>query len=163
MPEGMADKLADLVIEKMSIWDVDEVVAIERANFPMPWSSQSFINDIYNSRSLCFVTRVEGKLAGYAVAWFVPGEMHIGNIAVEQDSRRKGIGSKLLSCLLEFAKEKKMDTVSLEVRASNIPAISLYRKFGFKEVAVRRKYYRDENEDAIVMLLRREDFSFDGR
>lgn len=153
MGEDKADKLPDVTIETMTVHDVDEVVAIENASFPMPWPANTFIEDIESSRSVCYVVRIEGRLVGYAVGWLVPGELHIGNIAIDTPFQRRGIGSRLLIILLGLARAKGIDRVTLEVRASNTTAISLYHKFGFKEVAIVPNYYRSENEDALVMLL----------
>ena len=156
MGEDKADKLPDITIEAMTVQDVNEVVAIENDSFPMPWPANEFIKDVKSSRSVCYVVRIEGRLVGYAVGWLVPGELHIGNIAVDMPFQRRGIGSRLLIILLGLARAKGIDRVTLEVRVSNTTAISLYHKFGFKEVAVVPNYYRSENEDALVLLLETE-------
>lgn len=154
MGEDTADKLSDVTIEAMSVRDVDEIVAIEKTSFPSPWPADTFIEDIKSSRSVCYVARTKGRLVGYAVCWLVPGELHIGNLAIDVPLRRQGIGSRLLSKLLGLAREKGVERVTLEVRVSNTMAISLYHKFGFKDVAIIRNYYGSEDEDALVMLLR---------
>lgn len=153
MVEDNRDMLPDVIIEAMTVHDIDEVVAIENASFPMPWPASTFIKDIESTRSVCYVARIEGKLVGYAVGWLVPNELHVGNLAIDLPFRRRGIGSRLLSVLLDLASAKGIGRTTLEVRASNAKAISLYRKFGFKEVALVPNYYRSENEDALVMLL----------
>lgn len=153
MGEDRGRKLPDVTIEAMSIRDIEEIVAIENASFPTPWSAVTFIKDMRNSHSVCYVARIEDRLIGYTVAWLVPNELHIGNIAIDASFRRRGIASVLLSKLLGLAREKRIERVTLEVRASNTRAISLYHKFGFKEVAIIRNYYGSENEDALVMLL----------
>ena len=153
MGENRVDKLLDVTIEAMSVRDIHEIVAIENASFPTPWPADIFIEDIRSSRSVCYVARIEGKLIGYTVGWLVPGELHIGNIAIDAPFRRYGIGSRLLYRLLGLARKKGIDRVTLEVRATNTRAISLYHKFGFKEVAIIHNYYGSENEDALVMLL----------
>ncbi|MFQ5905278.1 MAG: ribosomal protein S18-alanine N-acetyltransferase [bacterium] len=155
MGEEKSRSSTDVVIEAMTVWDVDEIVAIEDSIFPAPWPVGAFTKSVGDSSSVCLVARTEGGLVGYAVAWLLRREMHIGNLAVDRPYWRKGIASKLLSRLLESAQERGFKTVTLEVRVSNAAAISLYRKFGFKEVAIRRNYYPDENEDAVVMLRQR--------
>lgn len=152
MIEEKGDSRTDVVIEAMMVWDVDEIGAIEDSIFPSPWPSSVFTRSINDGSSICLVARIERRPVGYAVAWLVRREMHIGNLAVDRPYWRKGIASKLLSRLLESAQERGLRTVTLEVRVSNIPAISLYHKFGFKEVAIRRDYYPDGSEDAVVML-----------
>lgn len=138
----------------MRLWDVDEILIIENESFVAPWPGWAFIQELRSDRSLCLVARVGGRLAGYAVAWPLKRELHIGNLAVVRGLRRKGIGSILLRTLLRKAEKSGTEIVTLEVRASNSAAIRLYEKFGFAAVAVKRDYYRNEGEDALVMVLR---------
>jgi ribosomal-protein-alanine N-acetyltransferase len=94
----------------------------------------------------------EGGIAGYAVYWLAGPECHILNIAVHPEMRRRGVGSQIMDRILEDARRFECEEVVLEVRRSNLPAIKLYRKFGFVPILIRRRYYSD-NEDAIVMSL----------
>jgi ribosomal-protein-alanine N-acetyltransferase len=140
-------------VERMKVWDVEEILLVENTSFPTPWPAWAFVQDLRRSRSVCLVARIAESLAGYAVAWLMRREMHIGNLAVAQSFRRKGVGSKLLDELLRLAKQKSIKLVTLEVRASNRPAIHLYEKFGFAAIAIKPDYYRSEGEDAVVMAF----------
>ena len=143
----------EITIEKMKLWDVEEIVNIESMSFPTPWPAWAFIQDLRSNRSICLVARIAGGLAGYAVAWLLRKEMHIGNLAVAEGNRRKGVGSRLLAELLSAARSGRTELITLEVRASNRAAISLYEKFGFTPIAVKPDYYRAEGEDALVMAF----------
>lgn len=140
-------------IERMTFTDLDEVLAIESDSFTSPWSKQGFRQEIINrKRSLPLVVRIDGHVAGYGVAWFVVDEIYIGNIAVHRSHRRKGIGELLLKKLLERGLVNDCRLATLEVRKTNRTAIELYNKFGFSAVAIRKGYYRDTGEDAVVMV-----------
>jgi len=138
----------------MKLWDVDEILLIENESFLAPWPGRAFVQELRSRRAVCLVARSVGSLAGYAVAWPLARELHIGNLAVAREFRRKSIGSTLLRQLLKIAEEKRAEMVTLEVRASNTAAISLYEKFGFTIVAIKHDYYRSEGEDALVMVFR---------
>jgi ribosomal-protein-alanine N-acetyltransferase len=149
----MTEESLDVTVEKMTIWDIDEIAIIENESFPTPWPPWVFVRDVSDRRSVCRVAKAGGRLVGYAVAWLLKVEMHIGNIAVAEPFRRKGIGSRLLTELIGIARENRSKRITLEVRASNARAIGLYEKFGFKRMAVKPNYYRADNEDALVMAL----------
>lgn len=144
-----------LAIEPMSRAHLPEVLAIERAVFSDPWSLPSFEHEVKGAPvSLCRVARLwpEGGVVGYFVAWRVEDELHLGNIAVAPAHQGQGIGQKLLDELIATAGEAGGRVVTLEVRESNIAAQRLYLRNGFKPVALRRRYYPDNHEDAIVMM-----------
>lgn len=140
----------------MSVSDVDQVVAIERLSFPLPWSKESFIREICeidNSR-LLVVTEDEkatADLMGYACWWEVVDECHITNFAVSPAYRRRGVADFLLENILEDAKARGLLRATLEVRLGNAAAIALYEKWGFTAAAMRPRYYPDNREDALVM------------
>jgi len=100
------------------------------------------------------VASEDGCVIGYGIAWIVADEIHIGNIAVRRDHRRRNIGAMLLDSLLETGRRRGCSLATLEVRRSNLAALELYVKFGFSSIAVRKGYYSDTREDAIVMLKR---------
>lgn len=147
----------NILIEKMELKDLDDVLEIEQKSFPSPWSRSTFIDELENNDlAHLFVARKadgenKGKLLGYISFWIFAGEAHITNIAIQEDYRQKGIGSKLLTHCLSYAKGKGCREAVLEVRRSNKAAILMYKKFGFTPIGIRRKYYSDTNEDAIVM------------
>lgn len=131
--------------------DLPGILEIERDSFPDPWSEKLFAEEMDGDRRrLNAALRVDGRLAGYGLGWVVADEFHLGNIAVARELRGQGWGRKLLAHMLDEAVSRGCAAASLEVRASNQGAIGLYREFGFREVAIRRNYYRDE--DALVML-----------
>jgi ribosomal-protein-alanine N-acetyltransferase len=133
--------------------DIEEVLKIERDLFSMPWSKASFVFEVSDNRSSYPVVGTQaGTLVGYAVAWFVSDELHIGNIAVARPRQGSGAGKELLEHLLGEACERQVRIATLEVRVSNVRAIGLYRRYGFKGIALHRRYYSDNGEDALVML-----------
>ncbi len=147
-------------VRNMTHDDLDGVCAIEEETFPAPWPRESFESDIDKGhRSLCLVAEEGGEILGFLISWPVVDELHIGNIAVAAGCWDRGVGTELLRTAIEEGIEGGAVIATLEVRASNARAIALYERHGFRPVAVRRGYYADNNEDAIVMLaeLRGED------
>jgi len=144
--------VATLFTERMRPADLDEVLAIERASFSMPWSRGAFLYEIEQNRvARCYVMREAERIVGYICVWEVADEMHITNIAVHPAVRRRGIGRGLLGSVLEDARRRSTRLVVLEVRPSNIEARALYESFGFRVVGRRGGYYYDTGEDALVM------------
>jgi len=134
--------------------DLDQVLAIERASYPTPWSSESFLYDLHqNSCARNYVLRREGRVAAFICVWIVDVHLQINNLAVDPLHRRMGYGSALLSNVLALARSEGCSTAALEVRPSNRPARELYSRFGFREVGRRKGYYQDTQEDAILMNL----------
>jgi [ribosomal protein S18]-alanine N-acetyltransferase len=141
-----------IAIEPMRSADLEEVLAIERASFSMPWSRGAFLYELEQNRvARCYVVREDGRLIGYICLWEVADEVHITNVAVHPDLRRRGVGRSLLSAVLDDARQRKLRLVVLEVRPSNAEALGLYESFGFRVVGRRRGYYYDTGEDALVM------------
>jgi len=134
--------------------DLDEILEVEKSCFRSPWTRHMFEDELYNSNAYYYVIDVDGKIAGYAGFWKIIDEAHITNIAVHRDYRRRGYGKALVKTLLDKAKELEIIAVTLEVRVSNTAAISLYESFGFVSSGVRRGYYSDNNEDALIMWLK---------
>jgi len=133
---------------------VPEVAALERQVFADPWPARAFEADLANRRlSYLRVARLGGRLAGYLVAALVEGEVHLTNLGVHPDLRRRGVAQQLLDDLLGEARRSGAELVTLEVRMSNAAAIALYLRNGFREVAIRRGYYDVGREDALVMTL----------
>jgi ribosomal-protein-alanine N-acetyltransferase len=139
-------------IRRMSPPDLDAVTAIEERTFSTPWSRTSFERDCMGEGTSSWVAVLGGALIGYIVSWLVYDEIHIGNIAVDEGARRRGVGRLLLSRALEHAAEAGIVLATLEARESNAPAIGLYESFSFRPVAIRKRYYSDTGEDAIVMI-----------
>ena len=132
--------------------DLDQVVAIERVAFTMPWSRGAFLYELEQNRvARCWVYRDDGEVVGYLCLWEVADEVHITNVAVRPDRRRQGIARHLLSAILSDARERRIRMVCLEVRPTNVEARGLYESFGFRVVGRRKGYYYDTGEDALVM------------
>ncbi len=132
----------------------DEVFlsALEQECFSEPWSRQSFLESFANGTVFLLFTEGE-KVLGYAGIQTVLDEGYITNIAVTADARRRGVGKALIDGLKAVAEEKALSFITLEVRKSNIPAISLYEKTGFKNTGIRKNFYSAPAEDAIIMTL----------
>ena len=144
----------DIIVEirPMRSEDLPEVLRIERETFSNPWPRGEFVEAISEPDCQAIVGRVNGRLTGYAMAWFLSEEVHIGNLAVAETHRGKNIGSALLQVILKKAGQERMARLTLEVRVSNEAAQSLYRAHGFREVAIRKAYYLRPMEDALVMM-----------
>lgn len=136
-------------IRRMGEEDLDQVLEIENLSFPSPWSRKAFLLEIKNSFSNLFVWE-EKRIWGYIIWRSIAGEVHIINIAVHPQRRRKGIAWNLLNFC--FEKEKNSEYAILEVRASNSAAIQLYKKIGFVHLTTIRNYYTSPTEDAVVMI-----------
>lgn len=143
--------MMDLVIEKMTEAHIEEIARLEKECFSSPWSEAGLKMELDNSFARFFVAFSENKLAGYMGAHNVLGEVFVTNIAVFKDFRRQGVAQGLIENLLETAKNENAEFVTLEVRKSNFPAISLYEKTGFEKVGERKNFYEKPIEDAILM------------
>ncbi len=131
--------------------DLDDVQEIERLCFPTPWSRAAFLNEIHFEKSVFKTLKMETRLIGYGGFWIVLDEIHISNIAIHPTYQRQGFGRMLLAHLLEEAVARGASQASLEVRRLNMAAQKLYRGFGFRVVTVRKNYYADTREDALIM------------
>jgi len=134
----------------MTAEDVSEVHAIEEDSFPSPWPRRAFLGALKSRRTRFLTAFDDGRLVGYA-GMRLGCAAHIVNIAVHRAYRRRKIGSRLLSLLLDLAARHGASRVTLEVRPSNTIARGMYRQFGFHPVAIRKGYYAREKEDAVVM------------
>jgi ribosomal-protein-alanine N-acetyltransferase len=132
--------------------DLERVLEIEHAVFAAPWSRASFEGELGNDSALPLVAELDSAVVAYMISWLVVDELHIGNIAVAPVAQRRGIGRDLLTFCLREAASRGVAYATLEVRVSNDRAIKLYEGFGFMPVALRRAYYSDTGEDALVML-----------
>ena len=133
--------------------DLPAMAEIERRCFHTPWSEESLRDDLTgNPLSVYMVLEAEsGDVAGYMSLWRILDEGHINNVAVLPEYRRRGGASDMLEFMLEYSEKNGISSHTLEVRVSNEGAIGLYRKFGFKEAGVRKGYYEDNGEDALIM------------
>ena len=139
-------------IRRMVLNDLDVVSGLENSIFACPWSKNGIREILTDDKyALPYVAEIKGKIVGYAFLWVVFDEVHIGNIAVKKGYRHKKIGTLLMEYGINKSVEMGGKEFYLEVRVSNKPAIELYKKFGFVPSYVRKKYYSDNNEDALIM------------
>ena len=147
-----------VLIRRMRLEDVPAVHAIDVLSFSLPWPERSFRFELTeNPTSRGWVTEVDGRVAAMLVLWFIVDEAHIATIAVHPDFRRQGLGEQILIHALRAVQDEGARRVFLEVRAGNFAAQALYKKYGFEIAGVRRGYYRDNNEDALLMNLEKFD------
>lgn len=148
----MGTKCREYYIEPMRVEHLDEVLAIERASFPTPWSKYAFLGEIRDNRfAHYYVGLYNGRVAAYGGMWVILDEAHITNIAVSPEHRSLKLGKAMLITLMQKAAYLGADKITLEVRPSNYIAQSLYRSLGFVPTGVRKGYYTDTQEDAIIM------------
>ena len=134
--------------------DLDRVMAIERECFSLPWEREAFRQEIAENRAARYIGLFEeGRLSAYAGMWFLLDEAHVTNIAVTGARRGQGLGERLMRALIQTAADCGMAWMSLECRRSNAAAQALYHKLGFVDVGYRKRYYEDNQEDALVMAL----------
>ena len=147
----------ELSIRRAGLADITAIWAIEKVSFPTPWSRWSFLAELGHGNSHILVAGPAPPLTwqtwGYLIFWVVAEEMHILNLAIHPDYRRRGIARQLLTAGLAQARDLGAQVSWLEVRPSNAAARALYASFGFKEVGRRFGYYDDTHEDAILLTL----------
>lgn len=131
--------------------DIEDIYEIEKYCFSSPWSKKSFIDEINNKIAFYIVAEYKGKVVGYAGMWMILDEGHVTNIAVHPEYQGIGIGKNLVNRLFDVSKKNKIINITLEVRESNIIAKDLYIKLGFLQEGIRKGYYSDTKEDAIIM------------
>jgi ribosomal-protein-alanine N-acetyltransferase len=140
-----------LKIRRLTYADLPQVIAVERRAFPTPWSLAMFVLELSKSSGVCLAAQRAGELVGYTICSRYDTVWHVMNVAVDPDVRRQGVATALLEELIARVDRDGTAQLTLEVRPSNIPAIALYERFGFKSAGRRRRYYQDNGEDALVM------------
>ncbi len=140
-----------MTIERMKECHVPQVAALEKLCFSLPWDEGSISSELSNPLSLWLVATEGDTVAGYVGSQSVLGESDMMNIAVHPDFRRRGLAQALVEELVGQLAENGNHCLTLEVRASNDPAIALYEKNGFGEVGRRKNYYRNPKEDALIL------------
>ena len=132
--------------------DVFDLAALDLVAQPSPWTAEVFERELEISKSRTWVVRdLSGELCAYLVFWLVVDEVHIMNVVTHPDARRQGIAQTLIARLASLAQESRCSMMTLEVRASNIPAQRLYEGLDFRQIGRRPKYYRDNQEDALIL------------
>jgi [ribosomal protein S18]-alanine N-acetyltransferase len=146
--------ISSVAFRQMKEEDLNKIIEIEKKSFATPWTYDAFYNELYSNQFAHYVVaEVDEKIIGYCGLWVIIDEGHITNIAVLPDFRGIGLGEKLLTAVMETAKNLGAETLTLEVRVSNHVAKGLYRKLGFQDGGIRKSYYTDNFEDALVMWV----------
>lgn len=141
-----------MIIRKMTFEDVKTVVQIEKECFSLPWSEASFEDSLAREDTV-FLVCEDLDVVGYIGMYLSFEEGEITNVAVTPSYRQRGCGNLLIQAIKEEAKARAAESVILEVRVSNVPAISLYKKHGFEEIGIRKNFYEHPSEDAIIMKV----------
>jgi [ribosomal protein S18]-alanine N-acetyltransferase len=145
-----AGERIDLGMRRLSYGDLPAVIAIERRAFPAPWSLAMFVLELSKPTSICLGAVHDGELIGYLICSRYHTVWHVMNIAVDRDRRRLGVATALIEHLFDETADGS-PRYTLEVRVSNSEAIAMYESFGFRSAGLRRRYYHDNNEDALIM------------
>lgn len=141
-----------LRVEPMTVADIPAVHEIERQSFPVPWPAYAFRQELEtNKLARYLVVRAGSRTVAYGGIWLMVDEAHVTTFAVLPDWRRRGVGARLMLALIELSEQVGAHVLTLEVRLSNLPARTLYQRFGFRPVGVRPRYYSDNGEDALIM------------
>ncbi|TFE00709.1 ribosomal protein S18-alanine N-acetyltransferase [Jeotgalibacillus salarius] len=139
----------------MTYGDIDGVLAVEEASFSSPWSREAFENEMtINQFAKYLLLEVDGKIAGYCGLWLVMDEAHITNVAVVPELRGHQLGKKMMVKVMDMLRSEGATMMTLEVRVSNHIAQSLYEGLGFSKGGIRKNYYSDNGEDALVMWVK---------
>lgn len=141
-----------MLIEKMMPEHIESVLEIEKASFKTPWTQNMFLTDISQDYSIYRVVTHEGRALAYMGMLGICKEGHITNIAVSPSFRRRGLATMLINHFIDYAKKNDYEFLTLEVRVSNLGAVSLYKQLGFVQVGIRKKYY-ENSEDALLLTL----------
>jgi [ribosomal protein S18]-alanine N-acetyltransferase len=146
---ALDDRLGELDVRELSYSDLPDVITIERRSFSAPWSFAMFVLELSKPTSICLGAFRDGRLCGHLICSRYHTVWHLMNVAVTPAARRMGIATMLIDRLFDAAGADEPYT--LEVRVSNEEAISMYEQFGFRSAGVRRRYYHDNGEDALIM------------
>lgn len=146
--------IEEVKYRKMTIADIDEVFEIERLSFTLPWTKDAFYYEMINNEHAYYVVAETSEgIVGYCGMWLVMDEAHVTNIAIHPEQRGKKLGEGLMQAAIDTTKAHGAVLMTLEARVSNTVAQNLYRKLGFKNGGIRKRYYTDNYEDAIVMWV----------
>ncbi|MBI3997932.1 MAG: ribosomal protein S18-alanine N-acetyltransferase [Armatimonadetes bacterium] len=140
-------------VEPMRLEHIPRVREIEQESFSSPWPKDAYRAEIEENQVACYIVArdAQDEIVGFGGMWVIFDEAHVTTIAVDRRRRGEGIGKRLLLALIDRALERGARWMTLEVRPSNAVALSMYRAFGFRDVALRKRYYSDNGEDAVVM------------
>lgn len=139
------------VIRRMRLEDIEHVSRLERRCYTLPWSSSAYVTEVGNPNAYYTVAKLGEIVVGYAGMWVIMDEAHLTTIAVDPSFRGRKIGERLLLDLIDEGVQRGAERATLEVRERNVVAHALYQKYGFGDVAVRKNYYSDNGENALIM------------
>ncbi len=140
------------LVRLMRLEDLQAVLTIEKVSFPTPWTLNSFVTELRdNEYARYHCLEVEGQVVGYMGLWYILDEGHITNVAIAPDWRGRHFGEYLMRTVMRKMVAEGMERMTLEVRVSNDPARHLYERLGFKPAGLRKGYYVDSREDALIM------------
>lgn len=140
-----------MIVREMETEDLDQVIELEEALFSVPWTKEGFLTYLLKPNAIFLVVEEKGTILGYCGVITVLDEGDITNVAVRKERQREGIGNFLVASLLRLAGETGVTTLHLEVRKSNDSARRLYGRLGFEEAGIRKNYYTEPQEDAVLM------------
>ena len=141
--------MSDIIIRKAAAEDVHTIAEIEKASIPQPWSEAAFAEALTQENAVTLVAEADGEIAGFITGVFLFDNADIYSVATAEQHRKKGIGGKLLQAFFDTL-SNEVETVGLEVRESNSAAISLYEKYGFERVGLRKNFYEQPRENAVL-------------
>ena len=137
---------------RSSPFDATEIAEIEARIFPDPWSERDISDTITHEGAMCFTATEGGRVVAYVIGRIIPPEGEIYRVAVVPERRQRGVGYRLLDYAMKTSRGKGLETAFLEVRSKNLPALALYRAYGFEKVGLRKGYYKNPDDDAIIMV-----------
>lgn len=140
-----------MILREMLVEDLEQVMEIEKQLFSVPWTKEGYFTFLTRSDTMFLVVEEKGKILGYCGLLMVLDEGDVTNVAVCRERQREGIGNFLVSSLLRLAGDQGVSVIHLEVRSGNATAIRLYERLGFQRDGIRRNYYSDPEEDAVLM------------
>ena len=143
-----------MILREMLVEDLDQVMEIERALFSVPWTKEGFLTFLLKENAMFLVVEERGQILAYCGLLMVLDEGDITNVAVRQQRQGEGIGTFLMESLIRLAAERGIAAIHLEVRVGNARAIRLYERTGFVRDGLRKRYYTDPEEDALLMTYR---------
>lgn len=144
-----------MIVRRMTDSDIERVADIENDLFGVPWSKETLEDCLVNKLYYCYVIEKDDQLAGYILLMAVAGEMELLRIATDKAFQRQGLADRLMKTMLSEAETLNIEAITLEVRSRNEAAISLYNKFGFISEGIRKNYYHNPTDDAVIMWRRK--------
>lgn len=144
----------DFKIYPMDVSSIKSILNISELSFPISWSFESLKSELDNKFAKYVVLKNGNSIVGYGGMWVIIDEAHVTNVAVHPEARGHGAGDIIVEALFRICRKQKVTGITLEVRSSNFIAINLYEKYGFEKEGIRRNYYEDNGEDAVIMWNR---------